>query len=248
MGDVEAEREDATRSDRTSSSDLARSGDSWRFAAGSIAVGLAVLGVGVGEARAWHAHLASALRRDADTTRTEPTPSPAPTPPPPSTALPPWGGGLSGAGVSAGGAGDPWALGGDPFMAGAARPWGDPGAGPGPGAVVGVPHVRMAALPVVQGGLPPEIVARIVRMNGGRARVCYEPVLRATPLLKGRIAVKFVIDRSGAVSTAAEGPGSTLPNQGVIGCVVRSFLALSFPQPDRGIATVVYRLDLSPSD
>jgi hypothetical protein len=223
MGDVEAEREDPTR-DAEAERDHARVGhagalDAWRVAAASVAVALAVVGVGVGEARARVAHLANAARVEEPSARTESAPAPVPT----TAALAPWGGGLSEPGLSAG------------------------GRSLGPAIVAtGTPHVRTAGRPVVRGVLPPEVVARIVSFNSGGARLCYERGLRANPRLSGRIAVRFVIDRSGAVSAAAEGQGSTLPDPEVVGCVVRSFLSLSFPQPDEGIATVLYRLDLSP--
>jgi hypothetical protein len=60
--------------------------------------------------------------------------------------------------------------------------------------------------------------------------------------------VKFVIDRSGAVSTAADA-GSDLADRAVITCIVHAFENLSFPQPEGGVVTVVYPLLLeSPLD
>lgn len=57
--------------------------------------------------------------------------------------------------------------------------------------------------------------------------------------------MKFVIDRSGSVATAADG-GSTLADADVVACVVRAFQSLSFPQPEGGVVTVLYPLVLSP--
>mgnify|MGYP006314362019 FL=1 len=57
----------------------------------------------------------------------------------------------------------------------------------------------------MNGRLPPEVIQRIVRQNFGRFRLCYENGLRNNPTLSGRVSVKFVIDRSGAVSTAQDG-------------------------------------------
>jgi hypothetical protein len=65
------------------------------------------------------------------------------------------------------------------------------------------------------------------------------PAPSADPNVRGRVVVKFVIDRNGAVSTAQDA-GSTLPDQDVINCVVRSFGNLSFPQPEGGIVTATY--------
>ena len=97
----------------------------------------------------------------------------------------------------------------------------------------------------VQGRRPAKVIQRIVSEILGRFRLCYENSLRTSPTLQGRVAVKFVIDRTGAVSTAADG-GSDLPDHGVVGCVVRGFGNLSFPQPEGGIVTVVYPITFSP--
>ncbi len=69
----------------------------------------------------------------------------------------------------------------------------------------------------VNGRLPPEVISRIVRHNFGRFRLCYENGLRINPNLQGKVTTKFVIDRSGAVSSAADG-GSDIPDRAVIQC------------------------------
>ncbi len=97
----------------------------------------------------------------------------------------------------------------------------------------------------VNGRLPPEVITRIVRQNFGRFRLCYEGGLRNDPNLQGRVAVKFVIDRGGAVAMTNDG-GSDLPDQSVVQCVVRSFGNLSFPAPEGGMVTVVYPISFSP--
>jgi hypothetical protein len=91
----------------------------------------------------------------------------------------------------------------------------------------------------VSGRMPPEVIQRVVRQNFGRFRLCYENGLRTSPNLAGRVAVRFVIGRDGAVSNVGNG-GSDLPDNGVVSCVVRAFYGLSFPQPDGGIVTVTY--------
>jgi hypothetical protein len=98
---------------------------------------------------------------------------------------------------------------------------------------------------VTNGRLAAEIIQRIVRLNDGRYRFCYENALRADPSLHGRVTVRFMIDRSGAVAVAADG-GSDIPDEGVRRCVVTSFLGLSFPQPENGTVTVVYPIVFSP--
>jgi hypothetical protein len=128
----------------------------------------------------------------------------------------------------------------------------DIGDGIGLGNVGGVttgtkaPKIRVGATQV-NGRLPPEVIQRIVRQNTGRFRLCYENGLRKDPKLRGRVAVRFVIDRSGSVATAQDG-GSDLPNAEVVACVVRAFGNLSFPQPEGGIVTVVYPLIFEPAE
>ncbi len=91
----------------------------------------------------------------------------------------------------------------------------------------------------VNGRLPPEAVQRVVRQSFGRLRACYESGLRRDPGLEGRIAVKFVIDRSGAVVMTSVTERS-LPDAEVAACVARAYGAMSFPEPEGGIVTVVY--------
>jgi len=106
------------------------------------------------------------------------------------------------------------------------------------------PRIRTAE-PTVGGRLPPEVVQRIVRQNFGRFRFCYERGLAQNPSLEGRVAVRFVIDRSGAVSTAAAEPGG-MPDPSVASCVAQGFLGLSFPPPEGGIVTVSYPIMFAP--
>jgi hypothetical protein len=101
------------------------------------------------------------------------------------------------------------------------------------------------ATPTTNGRLASEVIQRVVRLNDGRYRACYETGLRTDPGLQGRVTVKFVIDRTGAVAVAADG-GSDIPDEGVRRCVVASFLSLSFPSPESGSVTVVYPIAFSP--
>ena len=99
--------------------------------------------------------------------------------------------------------------------------------------------------PMVVGRLPPDAIRRIIRQNFGRFRLCYEKGLRENPSLAGRVTVRFVIGRDGAVSTASNG-GSDFTDPAVVSCVVRAFYGLSFPQPEGGIVTVTYPIVFSP--
>jgi Ca-activated chloride channel family protein len=108
----------------------------------------------------------------------------------------------------------------------------------------GAPQVRMGAVNV-SGRLPPEVIQRIVRQNFGRYRLCYENGLRSNPDLRGRVSVRFVIDREGRVSNVANG-GSDLPDASVVSCVVRGFSGLMFPQPEGGVVSVTYPIVFAP--
>jgi hypothetical protein len=159
--------------------------------------------------------------------------------------------GLSGVGEGGGGRGEGIGLGNIGTLGHGAGTGTGQGFGNGHGRLGGAhqtksPSLRQGATQV-NGRLPPEVIQRIVRQNFGRFRLCYENGLRTNPNLQGRVAIKFVIDRSGSVSTASDG-GSDLPDQGVVGCVVRGFGNLSFPQPEGGIVTVVYPIIFNPGD
>lgn len=121
------------------------------------------------------------------------------------------------------------------------RSWGRPGAGHHE---TRVPRM-VASEPSVSGRLPPQVIQRIVRQNFGRFRMCYEKALSQNPNLQGRVQVRFMIDRSGAVSNALNA-GSSLPDAAAVGCVVRGFYGLSFPKPEAGSVQVSYPIMFSP--
>jgi hypothetical protein len=106
------------------------------------------------------------------------------------------------------------------------------------------PVIRQAKTEL-SGTIPAAVVQRIVRQNFGRFRFCYEQGLARNPNLEGRVTVRFVIDRSGAVSTTSA-RGGGLPDSKVASCVSQAFYGLSFPPPDHGIVTVTYPLLFSP--
>lgn len=127
---------------------------------------------------------------------------------------------------------------------------GDGGFGGGHGRLPGThrvkaPNVRPNGPVTVSGRLPPQVIQRVIRQNHGRFRLCYERGLSANPSLEGRVSVRFVIGRNGAVSNVANA-GSSLPAADVVGCVVRAFYGLSFPKPEDGLVTVSYPLSFTP--
>jgi hypothetical protein len=105
-----------------------------------------------------------------------------------------------------------------------------------------VPRLREANA-TVSGRLPAEVVRRIVRRNHPRFRHCYEKGLLTNPSLEGRVSVRFVIGRDGAVTHVADA-GSDLPDPGVVRCVSNAFYDIGFPKPEGGIVSVVYPIAL----
>ena len=109
-----------------------------------------------------------------------------------------------------------------------------------------------------EGRLAPEVIQKIVRENFGALRLCYEEGLRKDPELKGRVTIRFAIDRDGTVTdvgdsdsvsdpSASGTPGSKgIPDPAVSACVVAEFRKLVFPHPEGGIVTVVYPIMFSP--
>ncbi|HXX65642.1 MAG TPA: AgmX/PglI C-terminal domain-containing protein [Polyangiaceae bacterium] len=159
--------------------------------------------------------------------------------------------GLSGVGESGGGPGDGIGM---SSLGGMGQGRGNgpgQGIGTGGGRLPQVHEVRAPRIregnPQVAGHLPAAVIQRIVRQNFGRFRFCYENGVRANSDLQGRVTVRFVIDRSGAVAMTADG-GSDLPDRSVVQCVVRAFGNLSFPEPEGGLVTVVYPIVLHPGD
>jgi Ca-activated chloride channel family protein len=145
--------------------------------------------------------------------------------------------GLSGAGEGGGGRGEGIGLNAMKQLGSKTAPH----AAPAGGAATKRPEGIRDGVATVNGHLPAEVIQRVVRQNMGRFRLCYQNALQNNPGLQGRVSVKFIIDRAGAVATSVDG-GSDLPDASVVQCVVRSFANLSFPAPDNGLVTVVYPL------
>jgi tetratricopeptide (TPR) repeat protein len=125
------------------------------------------------------------------------------------------------------------------------------GFGSGHGRLAGSHAIRAPLLRMgpttVSGRLPPEVIQRAVRQRYGAFRACYEQGLARNPQLAGRVSMRFVIGRDGRVSHVTN-HGSDLPDQAVVACVLGQAYALSFPEPEGGIVTVVYPLLFAPGD
>ncbi len=100
----------------------------------------------------------------------------------------------------------------------------------------------------ITGKLPPEVIKRIVRQSPLRS--CYLNALRGSRgRLAGTVTVRFVIDRTGAVSSAVQEPSAKttdISDTSFVDCVVRRFGSLSFPAPEDGTVTVVYQRVYAP--
>jgi hypothetical protein len=107
----------------------------------------------------------------------------------------------------------------------------------------GTPTVRMST-PEVAGRLPPEVIGRITRQSFGRYRLCYENALRNKPDLRGEITLKYGIKRDGTIKSPQVAKSSTKDST-LDDCIRRSFLGLSFPQPEGGEVTVTQKMTLS---
>ena len=88
---------------------------------------------------------------------------------------------------------------------------------------VGYHWVGGGSWTMVNGRLMPELVQWVVRQNFGRLRACYEAGLQRDPGLEGRVTVKFVIDREGAVTMAMPWTDTTLPDREVARCVSKAY-------------------------
>jgi hypothetical protein len=97
----------------------------------------------------------------------------------------------------------------------------------------------------VLGSLDRELVQKVITKNRGQTRYCYESQLVQHPNLRCKVAVKFVIAPSGAVSTAAV-VGSTAGNPQLEACLVGRVKTWVFPMPrGGGIVIVTYPFDFT---
>ena len=98
---------------------------------------------------------------------------------------------------------------------------------------------------LIRGGLAATRVRRAILPRKGRFLACFEKGRRRTPDLSGRVLMELTVDSEGKVSTAraipksqSEPSGTDLPDPGVVSCVTRSLLGLSFTANGDGKATI----------
>jgi hypothetical protein len=106
------------------------------------------------------------------------------------------------------------------------------------------PSVTFGAT-TVNGRLHPSRIQKIVHAHRADFLRCYEKGLATHPQLEGRVSMRIVIGKAGAVIYVSDG-GSTLPDSEVAACFRSVFSEMCFPRPEGGIVTVVYPIALDP--
>ncbi len=91
---------------------------------------------------------------------------------------------------------------------------------------------------VIMGALDRAIIDAYIRRNLAKIRWCYEKELNKNPKLFGKIVVKFIISKTGKVSSSKVSR-TTMGNQTVESCVARQIKKIRFPNPKGGGIVVV---------
>lgn len=87
---------------------------------------------------------------------------------------------------------------------------------------------------LVHGGLSREQIEAVIKRNEGQVRYCYEKGLQVSPNLSGTVAVHFVINGRGRVSSANV-KSSSLRSSKVKNCIVAKLKRWQFPRPVGGL-------------
>jgi hypothetical protein len=107
------------------------------------------------------------------------------------------------------------------------------------------PQARVRIVPIKAMNYRHDQVLRVVRGHQAEFRECYERGLANAPDLAGHVTVRLVIDPEGNPSNIGNG-GSDFPEGQVVSCVVRAFYGLSFPPPERRLATIYVQIEFAP--
>ncbi|MFN7144102.1 MAG: TonB family protein [Myxococcota bacterium] len=99
---------------------------------------------------------------------------------------------------------------------------------------------------IILGALDKSLLDGVVRANLGALETCYARARESAPDTTGRIAVKFVVDETGAVSSTTV-KSTTTNHQALDACVVSAFYQWPFPAPKGGgIVIATYPIDFVP--
>jgi TonB family protein len=146
--------------------------------------------------------------------------------------------GLRGPGSGGGGVGDTIGIGG---IGTKGRGGGTGSYGSGVGVLGGKKDVDIgitSSEPMVMGSLDKELIRKVIHANRQQIRYCYESQLNRFPNLNGKVAVKFVISPTGAVSTSSVAQ-STVGNAELESCVAGRVRTWMFPKPKGGGVVIV---------
>jgi len=105
------------------------------------------------------------------------------------------------------------------------------GSGDGEGNGHGERRLQAATTTPAGSGLSQEQIGRVVRARSGAFRACYESAAARDPKLQGGMTVSFTVSPSGSVTARIS--NSSLGNERVEGCVLRTFNRLRFPAADK---------------
>lgn len=152
---------------------------------------------------------------------------------------------LPGNGLIAGSAGE----GGKAQSAGGYGTKGTGGGKAGYGKIAIIGGTSAVSLPLddeatVEGGLDRDQIIAVINRNRGQIVYCYEKGLQSQPNIGGRVAVSFVINPNGRVSTASVAQ-SSIASRVVENCIVSRMKTWQFPRPvGRVNVDVLYPFEL----
>ncbi len=109
--------------------------------------------------------------------------------------------------------------------------------GGGSGSPSKTPTIRTGSA-TVRGSLSKEVIRRVIRRHINQIRFCYERELTKTPALAGRVSIRFIISKTGAVTSAGVAT-STIKSAPVEQCVSKVVQRLKFPSPAGGGVVIV---------
>ena len=94
----------------------------------------------------------------------------------------------------------------------------------------------------VLGAIDKELVRRVIQEHASQIRYCYEQELQRDPKLEGKVAIRWVINADGRVSSPQVDTGATtLQNDKVHHCMMERIASWEFPKPKGGgIAVITY--------
>jgi len=153
-------------------------------------------------------------------------------------------GGSYGSGMGGGGAS--WGTGGigTISMSGKGGGGGNSGYGAGGGSF----HKKSSGMPrsvagdaIVLGSIDKALIDRVIKQRLPLIRYCYQREAQKDPGLSGKVVVRFVIGKGGAVASAEVLDESTLGNAAVEACICKKIMRMRFPLPwDAGTVVVTY--------